>query len=104
VAIFTALGLGGTWGMSFSIVRRIREATWIGIGFLALAAYRGFVRRRRPRPSTEPCAASPASWPRPAFADRAMLERMVRTLAHRGPDTFGFHVDGPAALALRGCA
>ena len=43
VAIFTALGLGGTWGMSFSIVRRIREATWIGIGFLALAAYRGFV-------------------------------------------------------------
>src|SRR2546426_588885 len=43
VAIFAALGLGGTWGMSFSIVRRIREATWIGIGFLALAAYRGFV-------------------------------------------------------------
>jgi putative membrane protein len=43
VAIFTALGLGGTTGMSFSIVRRIREATWIGVGFLALAAYRGFV-------------------------------------------------------------
>ncbi len=33
-------------------------------------------------------------------ADRAMLERMVRTLAHRGPDTFGFHVDGPAALGI----
>src|SRR5438552_19057752 len=29
-----------------------------------------------------------------------MLERMVRTLAHRGPDTFGFHVDGPAALGI----
>jgi len=29
--------------MSFSIVRRIREATWIGVGFLALAAYRGVV-------------------------------------------------------------
>jgi uncharacterized membrane protein YbhN (UPF0104 family) len=43
VAIFTALGLGGTTGMSFSIVRRIREATWIGVGFLALSAYRGFV-------------------------------------------------------------
>ena len=43
VAIFTALGLGGTTGMSFSIVRRIREATWIGVGFLALAAYRGVV-------------------------------------------------------------
>jgi hypothetical protein len=43
VAIFTALGLGGTTGLSFSIVRRIREATWIGIGFLVLAAYRGVV-------------------------------------------------------------
>ena len=43
VAIFTALGLGGTTGLSFSIVRRIREATWIGVGFLALAAYRGVV-------------------------------------------------------------
>jgi uncharacterized protein (TIRG00374 family) len=43
VAIFTALGLGGMTGMTFSIVRRIREATWIGIGFLALAAYRGVV-------------------------------------------------------------
>src|SRR5256885_16394920 len=29
-----------------------------------------------------------------------MLERMVRTLAHRGPDTFGFHVDGSAALGI----
>jgi putative membrane protein len=43
VAIFTALGLGGTTGLAFSIVRRIREATWIGVGFLALGAYRGFV-------------------------------------------------------------
>ena len=41
VAIFTALGLGASAGMSFSIVRRIREATWIGLGFLALTAYRG---------------------------------------------------------------
>ena len=48
VAIFTALGLGGTTGLSFSIVRRIREATWIGVGFLALAAYRGIV----PLPAT----------------------------------------------------
>src|SRR5882762_3529395 len=29
-----------------------------------------------------------------------MLERMVRTLAHRGPDTFGYHVDGPAAIGI----
>jgi asparagine synthase (glutamine-hydrolysing) len=33
-------------------------------------------------------------------ADRTMLEGMVRTLAHRGPDTFGYHVDGPAALGI----
>src|SRR6266478_6227265 len=33
-------------------------------------------------------------------AERTMLEGMVRTLAHRGPDTFGFHVDGPAALGI----
>ena len=52
VAIFTALGLGGTTGMSFSIVRRIREATWIGVGFLALAVYRGFVPA--PVTATEP--------------------------------------------------
>lgn len=41
IALFAALGLGAAAGMSFSIVRRLREATWIGIGFLALAAYRG---------------------------------------------------------------
>jgi putative membrane protein len=42
VAMFAALGLGATTGLSFSIVRRIREAAWIGVGFLALAAWRGF--------------------------------------------------------------
>jgi uncharacterized protein (TIRG00374 family) len=41
VALFGALGLGATAGMSFSLVRRVREAAWIGIGFIALAAYRG---------------------------------------------------------------
>jgi glycosyltransferase 2 family protein len=40
VVIFAALGLGASAGMSFSIVRRLREATWIGIGFLALAVDR----------------------------------------------------------------
>ncbi|HEV8586754.1 MAG TPA: flippase-like domain-containing protein [Methylomirabilota bacterium] len=49
VAIFTALGFGGTVGMSFSLVRRIREATWIGVGFILLAAYRGWV----PAPAPE---------------------------------------------------
>ena len=33
-------------------------------------------------------------------ADPAVLDRMVRTLAHRGPDAFGTHVDGPAALGI----
>lgn len=33
-------------------------------------------------------------------AERAVLERMVRTLGHRGPDAFGYHVDGRAALGV----
>jgi uncharacterized protein (TIRG00374 family) len=41
VALFGALGLGASAGLSFSLVRRLREATWIGVGFIALAAYRG---------------------------------------------------------------
>lgn len=40
VAAFAALGLGGPAGLAFSIVRRIREAAWIGIGFLLLAGFR----------------------------------------------------------------
>ena len=39
IAVFAALGLGASVGMSFSLVRRLREATWIGVGFLALAAH-----------------------------------------------------------------
>jgi hypothetical protein len=44
VALFAALGLGTAAGMSFSLVRRLREATWIGVGFLALAAYQRLAR------------------------------------------------------------
>jgi uncharacterized protein (TIRG00374 family) len=40
VAMFSALGLGAATGLSFSLVRRIREATWIGIGLLLLATIR----------------------------------------------------------------
>lgn len=31
--------------------------------------------------------------------DRGLLERMIRQVAHRGPDGYGFHVDGPVGLA-----
>jgi uncharacterized protein (TIRG00374 family) len=40
IAIFTALGLGATAGLSFSLVRRLREATWIGVGLVLLATFR----------------------------------------------------------------
>lgn len=40
VAAFAALGLGTTAGLSFALVRRVREATWVGIGLVALAAMR----------------------------------------------------------------
>ncbi len=33
-------------------------------------------------------------------ADRSVLERMVTSLRHRGPDTFGYHVSGRAALGV----
>jgi asparagine synthase (glutamine-hydrolysing) len=33
-------------------------------------------------------------------ADLAVLERMVASLRHRGPDAVGLHVDGPAALGV----
>ena len=34
-------------------------------------------------------------------ADRRVLERMTRTLVHRGPDDEGFYADGPVALGMR---
>ena len=33
-------------------------------------------------------------------ADRAVIERMIASLRHRGPDAVGFHLDGPAALGV----
>ncbi len=35
-----------------------------------------------------------------ARVDRTVLERMVAALRHRGPDAFGYHVDGRAALGV----
>lgn len=34
-------------------------------------------------------------------ADRTVIERMTATIAHRGPDGDGFHLDGPVALGHR---
>jgi glycosyltransferase 2 family protein len=40
VAAFLALGLPGAAGLSFTLIRRLREATWAVIGLGALAAFK----------------------------------------------------------------
>ena len=35
VAIFTAFGLGGAVGLTYTLVRRLREIVWVLVGFLA---------------------------------------------------------------------
>ena len=40
MAIFVALGLGAPAGLSFTLVRRVREVAWTGVGFLALTTLR----------------------------------------------------------------
>lgn len=40
VAASVALGFEAAAGMSFSLVRRVREVAWVGVGFVALAAMR----------------------------------------------------------------
>jgi putative membrane protein len=47
VAIFAAFGLGGGVGLSYTLVRRLREITWAVAGMIALAALSG-----RPSPVT----------------------------------------------------
>jgi putative membrane protein len=51
VAIFAAFGLPGAAGLSFSLVRRLREATWALAGLAALA---GFKSRPAGPPAVEP--------------------------------------------------
>jgi uncharacterized protein (TIRG00374 family) len=36
VAIFAGLGLGGAAGLSYTLIRRLREALWAGLGMLAM--------------------------------------------------------------------
>jgi uncharacterized protein (TIRG00374 family) len=40
MAIFAALGLGAPAGLAFTLIRRVREAAWTGLGFLLLASLR----------------------------------------------------------------
>jgi uncharacterized protein (TIRG00374 family) len=39
-ATFAALGLGGTMGVTFSLVRRLREIVWIAVGLVAFTLLR----------------------------------------------------------------
>ncbi|MBI3827088.1 MAG: flippase-like domain-containing protein [Candidatus Rokubacteria bacterium] len=55
VATFVMLGLDAGAGLSFSLVRRIREAAWAGLGVLLLALVRA---KRSPRPIGEPLEAA----------------------------------------------
>jgi hypothetical protein len=48
VATFVALGLSGATGLSLSLVRRVREITWVAIGLLLLAG--------KPRPAVRVAA------------------------------------------------
>jgi uncharacterized protein (TIRG00374 family) len=45
VAIFAAFGLGGATGLSYTLIRRLREIAWAAVGLLVLAALTG-----RPEP------------------------------------------------------
>jgi hypothetical protein len=42
VATFLLLGLSGATGLSFSLVRRVRDITWTAIGLILLAVKGGF--------------------------------------------------------------
>jgi uncharacterized protein (TIRG00374 family) len=41
VAIFAAFGLGGVVGLSYTLIRRLREVIWVLIGLAALARFSG---------------------------------------------------------------
>ena len=50
VIAFLALGLDAAAGMSFTLVRRLREAAWVGLGFLVLTAQRSATSPAAPGP------------------------------------------------------
>ena len=52
VAVFAALGLSASTGISFSLIRRAREIAWVGVGLIAFSA-----SGARGAPSSAPPAA-----------------------------------------------
>ncbi len=48
VALFAAFGLPGAVGLTYTLVRRLREITWIAVGFAALS-----LLSSRPAPASE---------------------------------------------------
>lgn len=53
MAIFHAFGLGGATGLSYTLIRRLREATWALIGYVCFAILSA--QRRRPAPRRAVC-------------------------------------------------
>src|SRR5262249_12643119 len=106
VATFIALGLSAATGLSFSLVRRVREVTWIGIGLLLLAA--------RPIPSPPSLRSEAACPPRsrsedelrrgPRIAWSPALDARSRPLLVRAPHPVEVRhvvVEDELALGLR---
>jgi uncharacterized protein (TIRG00374 family) len=50
VATFVALGLDGSTGLAFTLVRRVRELAWTGLGMLILVGFRFLPRLAVPAP------------------------------------------------------
>lgn len=51
VAAFVALGLGAPVGLAFTVVRRLRQAVWAALGYLALASLQGTAGYPPPAPA-----------------------------------------------------
>lgn len=54
VAIFAALGFGGATGLSYTLIRRLREALWAGLGMAAMALLSSDRVSGRPVPGPRP--------------------------------------------------
>jgi uncharacterized membrane protein YbhN (UPF0104 family) len=59
-AAFAALGYGAGAGVAYSLVRRARQAIWVGIGIAILAVMRGRRRAEAQEPGASPLEETPA--------------------------------------------